>query len=33
VQLGARDYVLKPLPRSEIGELVAKYLPYRSGSA
>src|SRR5579872_7433917 len=27
MQLGARDYVLKPLPHSEIGELVARYLP------
>ena len=33
IQLGARDYVLKPLPPSEIGELVAKHLPSRSGSA
>jgi DNA-binding NtrC family response regulator len=33
IQLGARDYVLKPFPPSEIAELVAKYLPPRSGSA
>jgi len=33
IQLGARDYMLKPLPPSEIGELVAKHLPSRSGSA
>jgi DNA-binding NtrC family response regulator len=33
IQMGARDYVLKPLPRAEIGELVAKHLPSRSGSA
>jgi len=33
VQLGARDYVLKPLPPSEIGELVARHLPSPLGSA
>ena len=33
IQLGARDYMLKPFPPSEIGELVAKHLPSRSGSA
>ena len=33
IQPGARDYVLKPLPASAIGELVAKHLPPRSGSA
>ena len=33
IQLGARDYVLKPLPPSEIGEMVARYLPPRLGSA
>jgi DNA-binding NtrC family response regulator len=33
IQLGARDYMLKPLPPSEIGELVAKHLPSRSGPA
>jgi DNA-binding NtrC family response regulator len=31
VQLGARDYVPKPLPPSEIAELVARHLPPRSG--
>jgi DNA-binding NtrC family response regulator len=30
IQLGARDYMLKPLPPSEIGEVVAKYLPAHS---
>ncbi len=33
MQLGARDYIEKPLPPSEIGTLVAKYLESRSGSA
>jgi DNA-binding NtrC family response regulator len=33
IQLGACDYMLKPLPPSEIAELVARYLPPRSGSA
>jgi DNA-binding NtrC family response regulator len=33
MQLGARDYTPKPLPPSEIGKLVAKYLPSRPGSA
>jgi len=33
IQLGACDYTLKPLPPAEIGEMVAKYLRSRSGSA
>lgn len=33
IQLGARDYVLKPFPPSEIGNLVTRYLASRSGSA
>ena len=33
MQLGARDYALKPLPPSEIGKMVARYLPPRLGSA
>ena len=33
MQLGARDYVEKPLPPSEIGGLVARYLPTRLGTS
>jgi two-component system response regulator FlrC len=32
MQSGARDYMEKPLPPSEIGQLVKKYLPTRSAS-
>ena len=32
MQSGARDYVEKPLPPSDIGQLVEKYLPTRSAS-
>jgi DNA-binding NtrC family response regulator len=33
MQSGARDYMEKPLPPSEIGRLVKKYLPTRAASA
>jgi DNA-binding NtrC family response regulator len=33
MQSGALDYMEKPLPPSEIGQLVRKYLPTRSASA
>ncbi len=33
IQSGALDYIEKPLPPSEIGQLVRKYLPTRSASA
>ena len=33
MQLGARDYVEKPLPPSEIGGLVARYLLTRPGTS
>jgi DNA-binding NtrC family response regulator len=33
MQLGARDYVEKPLPPSEIGTLVSRYVPTRPGAA
>jgi len=32
MQLGARDYVEKPLPPSEIGSLVARYVLSRPGT-
>jgi two-component system, NtrC family, phosphoglycerate transport system response regulator PgtA len=33
MQLGACDYLEKPLPPSEIGRLVAKFVPTRLGAA
>jgi len=33
MQLGARDYTEKPLPPSEIGSLVARYVPSRLSTA
>ena len=33
IQLGARDYMLKPSRPTDIGELVTRYLASRSGSA
>jgi DNA-binding NtrC family response regulator len=33
IQLGALDYIEKPLPPSEIGEMVAKHLRARPGRA
>jgi DNA-binding NtrC family response regulator len=32
MQSGARDYLEKPIPPSEIGQLVKRYLPTRSSS-